>query len=115
MDRIVCVPFFFTGTLTGNQTRKIAFGKPARLVSWTAFESGADGDATLAFAGGGNHSIAAQAIRNSDGVTKFVPAPSDVPTIAADELVTMTLDYDGAAGTAAANVYVYAEFAVGVN
>lgn len=105
---------FFTGTLSGNVTRYVEFPVPAEF-KWAKAWASNDSSATLALSGATATSIAAQAIGDSGDPETITPASSDVTDIDANELVTVTLDYDGASGTAAENVHLLMCFELGVS
>lgn len=111
-ERIVLFNDFFSGTLAANQTRYIEFNAPGAFLYAKAWASN-DSSATLALSGASSHSVAATAIGDSGDPAEIAPASTDVPEFAADELITITLDYDGAAGTAAANVGILLYFLTG--
>lgn len=111
-ERIVLFNDFFTGTLGANVTRYIEFDAPSRFLYAKALASN-DSSATLALSGAGTMSIAAQAIGDSGDPAEIRPASTDVDREAADGLITITLDYDGASGTAAENVHILLFFLTG--
>lgn len=97
-ERAVLGTFFIPGTLTANHS--IYFELP---FIWTLLGVKAsavnDSDATLALSGGAT--VSATAI--GDGDPTYIQP--DVPTpISANELLVLTLDYDGSSGTAAQQV-----------
>jgi hypothetical protein len=107
-ERRITVPFNYGGTLSANQTFYLEFKYNWTLLGAHAVASN-DSSATLAFAGGAT--IAATAIGDSGDPTYITPASKQM--IAADTLVTGTLDYDGAGGTAAQNVTILVDILVG--
>jgi len=111
-ERLVMWNDFYTGTLSGNVTRYIEFPFPAAFYKAKAVASN-DSSATLALSGATALSIAAQTIGDSGDPKTITPASTDVVRIAANELITMTLDYDGSSGTAAENVHVILWFLTG--
>ena len=111
-ERMIMWNDFFSGTLSGNATRYIEFPFPVafyKAKSWATNDS----SATIALSGGTALSIAAQAIGDSADPATLTPASTDVVEADADELITFTLDYDGASGTAGENVGVILWFLSG--
>lgn len=111
-ERIVMFNDYFDGTLAANVTRYVEFREPVAFLYGKAVASN-DSSATLALSGAGTLSVAAQAIGDSGDPATLTPASTDVLTEAADGLITITLDYDGASGTAAENVHVQLFFLTG--
>jgi len=111
-ERLIQWNDFFSGTLSGNVTRYLEFPFPVafyKAKSWATNDS----SATLALGGATSFSIAAQAIGDSADPATLTPASTDVVEADADELITLTLDYDGASGTAGENVGVMLWFMSG--
>ena len=111
-ERIVMFSDFFTGTLSGNVTRYLEFPWPVTYVSGKALASN-DSSGTLALSGATNMSITAVAIGDSGDPATISVTSGDTQYEPADSLITITLDYDGASGTAAENVHVQLFFLVG--
>lgn len=111
-ERLILWNDFFSGTLAANVTRYVEFPFPAAFYKAKAWASN-NSSATLALSGATALSIAAQAIGDSGDPATITPASTDVVRIAADELVTITLDYDGSSGTAGENVGVELFFLTG--
>jgi hypothetical protein len=111
-ERLIQWNDFFSGTLSGNVTRYIEFPFPAAFYKGKAWATN-DSSATLAMSGATAFSIAAQAIGDSANPATITPASTDVVQVAADELITVTLDYDGASGTAGENVGIILWFLSG--
>ena len=109
----VFVNDYFTGTLSGNVVRYYEFPVPAEF-KWGKCLASNDSSATLTLSGATALSVAAQAIGDSGDPATLTPASTDVTRIAADELITVTLDYDGSSGTAAENVHMLLCFELGV-
>jgi hypothetical protein len=109
----VLFPDYFDGTLAANVVRYVEFPVPAEF-KWAKAWASNDSSATLTLAGATATSIAAQTIGDSGDPKTITPASTDVTRIAKDEKVTITLDYDGASGTAAENVHVLMCFELGV-
>ena len=111
-ERLIQWDDFFSGTLSGNVTRYIEFPFPVAFYKGKAWATN-DSSATLALSGATALSVAAQAIGDSANPATITPASTDVVQVAADELITFTLDYDGASGTAGENVGVILWFLSG--
>ena len=111
-ERTYPVNYFVSGTLSANQTFYVQAAHPLTFVNAHALASN-DSSATLAISGAGTMSVAAQAIGDSGAFAKIEPASTDVTTEVADSLITVTLDYDGASGTAAENVQIILNFLIG--
>lgn len=106
---------FFSGTLGANVTRYLEFPYPVTFLKAKAWATN-DSSATLALSGANTLSIAAQAIGDSGNPATISPTAAEKASTAgeeADGLITLTLDYDGAGGTAAENVGVQLFFLVG--
>jgi len=99
-ERLVTWSFFIPGTTAANHLLYIE--SPFR---WTLLgvkaASTNDSDATLAIGGGATIAAAVIGDGNPAYLEPTNPAPVD-----ADELVTLTLDYDGSGGTAADEVSI---------
>ena len=114
-ERILMWNDFFSGTLGANVTRYLEFPVPVKFVGAKAWASN-DSSATLALSGANTMSIAAQAIGDSGDPAYIQPTAAEKASTAseaADGLITLTLDYDGASGTAAENVGVQLFFLYG--
>jgi len=111
-EKIVMWSDFFTGTLAANVTRYIEFPWPCTFVKAKGLASN-DSSATFALSGASTMSITAGAIGDSGDPAAISPASGDVAYEAADSLITMLLDFDGASGTAAENVHIQAWFLIG--
>ena len=99
-ERFFTLTYHVGGTLSANQTFYAELPYPWVIDKIKASASN-DSDATLALSGG--VTVSATVIGDSGD-----PAEIDCSQTAidADELVTLTLDYDGSAGTAAQNVTI---------
>lgn len=107
-ERVILYNDFFSGTLSGNVTRYLEFPWPATFVGAKAWATN-DSSATLALAGASKLSIAAQAIGDSGDPAYIEPTAAEKASTViepANSRITLTLDYDGAGGTAAENVGV---------
>ena len=111
-ERIVLYNDYFDGTLSANVVRYIEFPWPATFVKAKGLASN-DSSATFGVSGASTMSITASAIGDSGDPATISPASGDVAYEVADSLITMTLDYDGATGTAAENVHLQVWFLVG--
>jgi hypothetical protein len=111
-ERIILYNDFLTGTLSANVTRYVEFNAPSTFLYAKALASN-DSSATLALSGAGGLSIAAQVIGDSGDPRTVAPASTDVDREPANSLITVTLDYDGASGTAAENVHLLMFFLTG--
>ena len=98
-ERSVLFNYFIPGTLTANHLIYCELPHPWVIDKIKAAAVN-DSDATLAV--GGGTTVSATAIGDGD------PAEIDCSKaqINADQLVTLTLDYDGASGTAAQQVSI---------
>lgn len=98
-ERSVLFNYFLPGTLAANHVIYCELPHPW-IIDRIKAAAVNDSDATLAVGGGAT--VAATAIGDGD------PAEIDcsLTQIDADELVTLTLDYDGSAGTAAQGVSI---------
>ena len=98
-ERSILFPYFIPGTLTANHLMYLELPYPW-VIDKIKASSVNDSDATLAVGGGAT--VTATVIGDGD------PAEIDcgLAQIDADELVTLTLDYDGASGTAAQQVSI---------
>ena len=114
-ERLITYDDFFSGTLSGNVTRYVEYPWPVTFVKAKAWASN-DSSATLAISGANTMSIAATAIGDSGNPATITPTAAEKAATAgeqADGLITITLDYDGAGGTAAENVGIQLFFLVG--
>jgi hypothetical protein len=111
-ERLIQWNDFFSGTLGGDVTRYIEFPFPVAFYKGKAWATN-DSSATLALSGATSFSIAAQAVGDSADPATITPASTDVVQAAANELITVTLDYDGSSGTAGENVGVILWFLSG--
>lgn len=111
-ERVITQSYYLSGTLAANHTILHQFPHPVTFV-WAEAGASNDSSATLALSGASTLSIAAQAIGDSGAMTKIVPASTDVDGEIADSLITVTLDYDGASGTAAENVNITIAYLLG--
>jgi hypothetical protein len=95
--------WYISGTLAANHT--ILFELP---YAWKFYGvkvcSSNDSDATLAASGATAGTLFSATTIGDSGDPKYIQPTSYPVDIAANELVTLTLDYDGAGGTAAQNV-----------
>ena len=100
-DRFFTLDYFIAGTTAANHLIYCELPYPWALMGVKACAVN-DSDATLAVGGGAT--IAAAVI--GDGDPAYLQ-PTTVPAqIAANTLVTLTLDYDGSGGTAAQQVSI---------
>jgi len=112
------IPFFFreSGTLAANVTYYLEFPVPVTYLTGKAAASN-DSSATVAMSGAaGGLSIAAKAIGDSGDPANLTPTAAEKASTCgnnANSLITVTLDFDGAAGTAAENVFGVLLFAYG--
>jgi len=90
--------------LAANETIYYELPYPWALLGFKAVQSN-DGSATIAVSAAGGGSISATAIGDS-GNPASINLSSDPLPIDADELVTITLDYDGSSGTAGADIHI---------
>jgi len=109
----VVLNYIKESTLSGNFVKYIEFPVPAAFL-WAKAWASNDSSATLALAGATALSVAAQVIGDSGDPRTITPASSDVVTIAANELVTVTVDYDGTDGTAAEDLEMILCFDLGI-
>jgi hypothetical protein len=93
------LPFRAPGTTAANVLFYVEMPFPWTLLGIKAVAQN-DSDATLAASGG---ATIAAAVIGDDGDPVYLE-PTSVQRVAKDELVILTLDYDGSAGTAAQNV-----------
>jgi len=101
-ERLIAMPLQWgaaDGTLTGNVSAVIELPYPWVFKCIKACASN-DSSATLAVTGGAT--VTAAAIGDSGDPSELAPASDTY--VAADTAVTFSLDFDGASGTAAANV-----------
>ena len=98
-ERSILFSYFIPGTLTANHLIYCELSQPW-VIDKIKASSVNDSDATLAVGGGAT--VAATVIGDGD------PAEisCSLTQIDADELVTLTLDYDGSSGTAAQQVSI---------
>ena len=106
-ERLVTWNFFIPGTTVANHLMYCECPFPWTLLGVKASAVN-DSDATLAVGGGAT--IAAAVI--GDGNPAYLEPTNPAP-IDKDELVTLTLDYDGSAGTAAQQVSIQVYGVVG--
>lgn len=107
-ERLITWNFFIEGTLAANHLMYCECPFPWTLLGVKASAVN-DSDATLAVGGGAT--ITAAVI--GDGNPAYLEPDSPPNPIDADELVTLTLDYDGASGTAAQQVSIQVYGVVG--
>lgn len=103
-ERFFADSWRFDGTLAANETIYYELPYPWALLGFKAVQSN-DGSATIAVSAAGGGSISATAIGDS-GNPASINLSSDPLPIDADELVTITLDYDGSSGTAGADIHI---------
>ena len=114
-ERRILFNDFFTGTLAANVVRYLECAFPVTFESAKCWASN-DSSATLAIAGASKMAIAAQVIGDSADPRTIVPTAAEKASTAgepADSLITITLDFDGASGTAAENVHLLMWFLTG--
>ena len=114
---IFTIAYYIPGTLAANHVLEFVAPFDCQLIHAQAHQSN-DGSATLMIGKSTDTDayLLAAAIGDSD-----VPAEWDrdnfvgtqFPHIADGEIVVLTLDYDGSAGTAAQNAQILLTFAVG--
>jgi len=116
-EREVVLHTYIPGTLSANHTLRDEFPYPATL-RWAKACASNDSSATLACADeDSNTIISAAAIGDSGDPAELTPDAAAVTAgynqIAQDKCIIWTLDYDGAGGTAAQNVYIARGYLVG--
>ena len=114
-ERRIMFTDFFTDTLGANVVRYLECPWPVTFESAKCWASN-DTPATLAISGASTMAIAAQAIGISADPRTIVPTAAEKASTAsepANSLITITLDYDGSAGTAADNVHLLMWFLTG--
>lgn len=99
-ERYLAMPVYF-GTPVGDRSAVIELPKPWLFLGVKASESNV-GAATLAVADSGAALIVATAIGQSGNPVYLEPTTPE--WVAANEAVTLTLDYDGAGSTAGQNI-----------
>lgn len=99
-DRIVAIPYFIPGTTAANHVMYCELPFQWTLLGVKACAIN-DSDATLALSGAATISAAVIGDGNPVYIQPTAPAHID-----ADELLVLTLDYDGSAGTAAQQVSI---------
>lgn len=105
-ERFFTLPFFIAGTTAANHLIYIELSYPWVMDKIKASAVN-DSDATLAV--GGGVTVGAAVIGDGDPVE----IDCSQTEVAADTLVTLTLDYDGSAGTAAQQVSIIVEGYIG--
>jgi hypothetical protein len=100
-ERLILFPFAFAGTLGANVTIYLELPMPWTLLGIKGASSNA-GSATVGASVAGGGTLTAAVIGVSAD-PKYVQPTAPLP-VDANELVTITLDYDGDGGTAAQNV-----------
>lgn len=108
LERTICLNWYIAGTLIADHALHAEFPFPVRLESIKAHASN-DSDATLAVTG----IVTAAVIGDSDDPVTLTPTGAEVAQVAKDTQMVFDLDYDGASGTAAANVQIIAIFKTG--
>jgi len=98
-ERQVMMNWFFSGTLSGDAVRSFSYHEPFTLLK---IGGTAENDSSATLAASGGATIAAAAIGDSGAFVYAAPTSSQM--VAAGTEVILTLDYDGASGTASANV-----------
>ena len=111
-ERLFAVNQIFENTLTENKVWSYEFPFPVRLESIKAWASN-DSDATLAVADPAVTIVTAGVIGDSGDPLTISPDDAEVAQTAANTKITLTLDFDGAGGTAADDVEVVAFFKSG--
>jgi hypothetical protein len=107
MERTILWSAYIAGTLAGNHTPIIELPFPFRVESIKAWASN-DSDATLAAATPTATVVTATTIGDSGDPKTISPDSVAVSQVAKDTALTLTLDYDGAGGTAADDVQIIA-------
>lgn len=97
-QRISTLPYHFGGTLAANQVINFKLPYPCTIVSVLA---GANNNSSATLAMSGSATISATAIGDS---ASFVEITTAKIALTESEAVVLTLDFDGAAGTAAQDV-----------
>lgn len=105
MERTIVLSFYIPGTLAANYTPAYEFPFPTRLEAIKAWASN-NSDATLAVADPSATMVTATTIGDSGDPKTIAVDGAEVAQTAADTKVTLTLDFDGASGTAAQNVQI---------
>lgn len=95
MNERIVTPSYFFGTPGADVVAHVEFPFPWTLIGIKAVQIN-DGSATLTVAGGAT--IAEAAIGDSGDPSYHEPTIPD--EVAADTVVTLTIDYDGGSGTA---------------
>jgi len=115
-ERIVTYHMLETGTLSANATRYVEYPWPVTYIGGKAAASN-DSSATIAISGAaGGLSIAAKAVGDSGDPASLAPTAAEKASTCgnnANSLITITLDFDGSAGTAGENVWAELFFAIG--
>ena len=105
MERTIVLHYLYDGTLAANKTHAYEFPFPTRLEAIKAWASN-DSDATLAVADPSDTMVTATTIGDSGDPKTINPDSAEVAQTDADTKVTLTLDFDGAGGTAAQNAQI---------
>ena len=112
-ERFFSITYHTGGTLAANQTYLIAFPFPWTLLSIYASATN-DSDATLAASSSNSGvTITTAVIGDSSAMATLTDDTGNPAAIDADEVVTLTLDFDGSSGTAAQNVSILVNALVG--
>jgi hypothetical protein len=111
-ERMIQANWFLSGTLSADVTLYQEFPWPVTYAGGKAVASN-DSSATVALSGASTMSITADEVGDSGDPGTLVIGSTDVAYEAADSLITITVDYDGDGGTAAANVHLQLFFLTG--
>ena len=114
-ERQISLYFQVSGTLGANVSIPLMFPYPVTLDYISASASN-DSDATVAVSGASTMSMAAQTIGDSGAGKIITPTTAEKASTAgevANSLITVTVDYDGASGTAADDLNIMLAFLTG--
>lgn len=114
---IFTISYYIPGTLTANHVLEFAAPTDCQLIHAQAHGSNAN-DATLSmgYSGAAAAYMAAKAIGDSDTPAEWERddfVGGQFPHILKGTVVTLTLDYDGASGTAVQNAQILLTFSQG--
>ena len=116
-ERMIVLDTVYDGTLAANKTLTDEFAFPVTL-RWVKAYASNDSSATLVCADeSSNNIITAAVIGDSGDPAELTPNAAALAAgydqVAQDVRITFTLDYDGASGTAAADVHIIRAYLVG--
>lgn len=117
MFNVFTIPYYIPGTLTANHVLEFAAPFDCQLIHAQAHGSNAN-DATLAIGNSGDTTayMTAKALGDSDAPAEWDRddfVGSQFPHISGGTRVVLTLDYDGASGTAVQNAQILLTFSQG--